>query len=178
MGLPAGNQAIWTPSPVQGPTGDPGKLTPILGLASDCSAQSDCRGAGGYSTRVRRPGELTGGGKRHSHPRVRENGAASVRPVKSSRQLPVTQHMGRNWLNAETVKSHEGVLCRPAHSSIDVCQKGTVRQRIGQGNTLCGMSPHPQGARLALGLVLQGNGIHYPVGQPLLGDSLPFCSPL
>ncbi len=42
---PKGNQAIRTPSPVQGLTGDPGELTPVLGLASDCSAQSDCRGA-------------------------------------------------------------------------------------------------------------------------------------
>ncbi len=33
MGSSAGNQAIWTPSPVQGLTGDPGKLTPMLGLA-------------------------------------------------------------------------------------------------------------------------------------------------
>ncbi len=47
MGLPEGNQAIRTPSRVQGLTGDPGELTPVLGLASDCSAQSDCRGAGG-----------------------------------------------------------------------------------------------------------------------------------
>ncbi len=41
---PKGNQAIRTPSPVQGLTGDPSELTPVLGLASDCSAQSDCRG--------------------------------------------------------------------------------------------------------------------------------------
>ncbi len=41
-------------------------------------------------------------------------------------------------------------------------------------HTPCGVSPHPHGARLALGLVRQGDGIHYPVGQPLLGDSLPF----
>ncbi len=33
---PKGNQAIRTPSPVQGLTGDPGELTPGLGLASDC----------------------------------------------------------------------------------------------------------------------------------------------
>ncbi len=33
---PKGNQAIRTPSPVQGLTGDPGELTPVLGLASDC----------------------------------------------------------------------------------------------------------------------------------------------
>ncbi len=36
---PKRNQAIRTPSPVQGLTGDPGELTPVLGLASDCSAQ-------------------------------------------------------------------------------------------------------------------------------------------
>ncbi len=105
---------------------------------------------------------------------MRGNGAASVTPASSSRQLPVTQHTGRNWLNAETVESQEGVWCRSARSSTDVCQRGAVRQRIGGGNTPCGMSPHPQGARLALGLVRQGDGIHYPVGQPLLGDSLPF----
>ncbi len=42
------------------------------------------------------------------------------------------------------------------------------------GKTLSGVSPHPQGARLALQLVRQGDGLHYPVGQPLFGDSLPF----
>ncbi len=36
MGLPKENQAIRTPSQVQGLTGDPGNLTPVLGLASDC----------------------------------------------------------------------------------------------------------------------------------------------
>ncbi len=78
--------------------------------------------------------------------------------------LPNTR--GRNWLNAETVKPCEGVRCCPARSSTDVCQRGAVRQCIGGGNT--------PGARLALRLVHQGDGIHYPVGQPLLGDSLPF----
>ncbi len=92
----------------------------------------------------------------------------------SSRPLPVTQHTGRNWLNAETVECCEGVRCRPARSSADVCQRGTVRQRMGGGNTPSGVSPHPQGARLALRLVRQGDGLHYPVGQPLFGDSLPF----
>ncbi len=105
---------------------------------------------------------------------MRGNGAASVTLASSSCHLPVTQHTGRNCLNAETVESHEGVRCRPARSSTDVCQRGAVRQSIGGGNTPCGVSPHPHGARLALGLVRQGDGIHYPVGQPLLGDSLPF----
>ncbi len=60
---PKGNQAIRTPSPVQGLTGDPGELTPVLGLASDCSAQSDCRGCLEDSTWVHHPGNWTGGEK-------------------------------------------------------------------------------------------------------------------
>ncbi len=47
------------------------------------------------------------------------------------------------------------------------------RQRIG-GVTPCWVSSHPQWARLALGLVRQGDGMNYPVGQSLLEDSLPF----
>ncbi len=108
-----------------------------------------------------------------SYPRVRGNGAASVTLASYSLSL-LTQHTGRNLLNAEIVESCEGVRCRPARSSADVCQRGTVRQRMGGGNTPGGVSPHPQGARLALGLVRQDDGLHYPVGQPLFGDSLPF----
>ncbi len=37
MGLPEGNKAIWTPSPVKGMTGD-------KGLVSDGSVQSECQG--------------------------------------------------------------------------------------------------------------------------------------
>ncbi len=70
-----------------------------------------------------------------------------------SRPLPFTQHVGRNRLNIETVESCEGVRCCPARSSTNVCQRG---------------------AGTGLGLVRQGDGLHYPVGQPLLGDSLPF----
>ncbi len=68
----------------------------------------------------------------------------------------------------------EGVGCHPARRSADVCQRGAVRQRMGGGNTPGGVSPHPQGARLALRLVCQGDVLHYPVGQPVFGDSLPF----
>ncbi len=66
---PKGYQAIRTPSPVQGLTGDPGELTPVLGLASDCSAESDCRGCLEDSTRVHRPGNWTGGEKGARIPR-------------------------------------------------------------------------------------------------------------
>ncbi len=107
---------------------------------------------------------------------MRGNCAASVTPASSSRPL-LTQHMGRNWLNAEILESCEGVWCRPARSSADVCQRGAVLQRMGGGNTPGGVSPHPQGSRLALRLVRQGDGLHYPVGQPLFGDSLPFLLP-
>ncbi len=107
---------------------------------------------------------------------LRSNVAASVTPASSSRPL-LTQYTGRNWLNAKIVESCEGVRCRPARSSADVCQRGTVRQRMGGGNTPGGVSPHPQGAWLALRLVRQGDGLHYPVGQPLFGDSLPFLLP-
>ncbi len=107
---------------------------------------------------------------------MRGNGAASVTPASSSRPL-LTQHTGRNWLNAEVVESCEGVRCRPARSSADVCQRGDVRQRMGGGNTPGGVSPHPQGAQLTLRLVRQGDGLHYPVGQPLFGDSLAFLLP-
>ncbi len=58
--------------------------------------------------------------------------------------------------------------------SLQLRQRGTMHQRIGGGNTPSGESPHSQGVRLALRLVRQCDGIHYPVGQPLLGDSLPF----
>ncbi len=82
--------------------------------------------------------------------------------------------MGRDWLNAETVESYEGVRCRPARSSADVRQRGAVSQRMGGGNITSGVSSDPQGAWLALRLVRQGDRLHYPVGQPLFGDSLPF----
>ncbi len=71
-------------------------------------------------------GQLNWGRKRRSYPRVRGNGAASVTPDSSSRLL-LTQYTGRNWLNAKIVESCEGVRCRPARSSVDVCQRGTVR---------------------------------------------------
>ncbi len=145
----------------------------------DCSAQSECRGCLEELHQGSPSGELCWRRKRRSYPWVRGNGAASMTPASSSRPLPVTQHTGRDWLNAETVESCEGDWCRPALSSADVRQRGTVLQRIGGGNTPSGVSPHPQGAWLALRLVRQGNGIHYPGGQPLFGDSLPFlqCCP-
>ncbi len=116
---PKGNQAIRTPSPVQGLTGDPGELTPVLGLVSVWLP-----GVLGGFYQGSPSGELNWERKRRSYPRVRGNGAASVTPASSSRPLPVTQHTGRNWIDAEIVESCEGVRCRPARSSGDVCQRG------------------------------------------------------
>ncbi len=151
MGLSERNQAILTPRPVQGLAGDPGVLTPVLGLASDCATQSDCRGCWRNSTRVRHPGNWTGGGKMRSHSRVRGNG------------------------KRDTGQLFPPITCYTTHG-----------KRLAQGRdckiwwmcsvspNTCGVSPHPRGARFALRLVSQGDGIHYPVGQSLLGDSLPF----
>ncbi len=109
---------------------------------------------------------------------MRGNSAANVTPASSSRPLLTQKNMGRNWLNTEIVESCEGVRCLPARSSADVCQRGAVRPCMGGGNTPSGVSPHTQGARLALRLVRQVPvGLHYPVGQPLFGDSLPFMLP-
>ncbi len=89
---PKGNQAIRTPSPVQGLTGDPDELTPVLGLASDCSAQSDCLGCLEDSTRVHHPGNWTGGEKGAHIPRW--GGMAQQawhRPVLPAHYLPNTR---------------------------------------------------------------------------------------
>ncbi len=43
-------------------------------------------------------------------------------------------------------------MCRPARSSADVCQRGTVRQCIGGGNTPCGVRPSPPGGTARLGI--------------------------
>ncbi len=173
---PEGNQAIRTSSPVQGLTGATGELTPVLGLASDCSAQSDCRGCLEDSTRVHCPGNWTGGEKRRSYPWVRGNGAASVTPASSSRPL-LTQHTGRNWLNAEIVKSCEGVRCRPACSSADVCQRGAVRQHMGGGNTPGGVSPHPRGHGSPCDSYTKATASNIQWANLCLETAFPFCPP-
>ncbi len=117
--------------------------------------------------------ELNWGRKKALVSRVRGNGAA-----RDTGQFfpPITCYPthGKKLAQRRCVESCKGVWCRPARSSADVCQRGAVRQCMGGGNTPSGVSPHSQGARLALRLVRQGDGLHYPVGQPLFGDSLSF----
>ncbi len=138
-------------------------------LVSDCSTQSDCGGCWRNSTRVRRLGNLLGEEKGTRIP-----GWGGMAPQAWHWPALPTTYLLPNTREETGSTQRRFSVCRPARSSADVCQRGAVCQCIGGGNTPCGVSPHPQGAQLALGLVLQGDGIHYPVGQPLLGDSLPF----
>ncbi len=80
----------------RGLTGELGELTPVLGLASDCSTQSDCRGCLEKLHQGSPSRELNWRRKRHSYPRVKGNGAACVTLASSSRPLPVIQHTERN----------------------------------------------------------------------------------
>ncbi len=149
-----------------------GHLAQYRGWPETAPSSLTAGGAGGTPPGFAIQGTELEEEKRHSHPRVRGNGTASMTPASSSRPLPVTQHTGRNWLNVETVESCEDVRCRPARSSADVRQRGAVHQCIGGGTTPSGVSPHSQGARLALRLVCQADGIHYPVGQPSISADL------
>ncbi len=49
-----------------------------------------------------------------------------------------------------------------------------MSQRPGERHTSYRVSSQPERARHTLCLISQGDGIHYPVGHPLLGDSIPF----
>ncbi len=62
--------------------------------------------------------------------------------------------------------------CCPARSSTTICQGGAMCQHTAGRNTSGRVSSQPEWTGHALSLVCQGDGIHYPVGPPLLGDSL------
>ncbi len=79
--------------------------------------------------------------------------------------------------------------CRPARSSAGVRRRGTVRQRMGGGNTPSGVSPHPPGgtARLEIGTVASSHAWRHPLSsgptsvwrQPFLSaDQTKSCSEL
>ncbi len=130
IGLPEGNQAIRTPSPVQGLTRDPGELTPVLAWRQ--TAPPSLPGVLEELHQGSPSGELNWRIKRRSYPQMRGNGAASVTPASSSCPLPVTQHTGRDWLNVETVESREGVRVAQRPALQIVCYRGVVHQRIGE----------------------------------------------
>ncbi len=171
---PKGIKAIRTPSRVQGLTGDPGELAQVLGLASDCSAQSWL------------PGVLE----------ELHQGSPSGELNWRRKQALLSPGEGEWRSKRDTGQFFPPLTCYPTHG------KKLAQRRDCRISRRCSVSPSPQlyrclperrrapthrrrqhsvwsepsphGARLALGLVCQGDGIHYPVGQPLLGDSLPF----
>ncbi len=70
---------------------------------------------------------------------------------------------------------------RPAAEGMEetnICQRGTMSQRPGGHHTSCRVSSQPEWAMHILCLISQGDGIHYPVGHPLLGEGIPLSAGL
>ncbi len=89
--------------------------------------------------------------------------------------LPVWgENTGGNRFHTKAIESSECVRGRPAHSSTNICQWGATSQRPGGRYTSRRVISQPERARHTLCLISQGDGIHYPVGHPLLGDGIPF----
>ncbi len=89
--------------------------------------------------------------------------------------LPVWgENTGGNRFHMKAIESSECVSCRPARSPTNIGQRGATSQRPGGRHTSCRVSSQPERARHTLCLISQGDGIHYPVGHPLLGDGIPF----
>ncbi len=82
------------------------------------------------------------------------------------------EYMREHSLYTKAIKPSKRVWCSPARSSTYICQRGALRQRPGGSNTPCRVCSQTKGAGYTLGLIRQDGGIHYPVGQPLLEDSL------
>ncbi len=119
----------------RGLTGDLGELTPVLGLASDLLRQSlTARGA--WRIPQGSPsGELNWGRKKA----LVSPGEGEWRSKRDTGQFfsPITYPNTREELaQPKIVESCEGVRCRPARSSADVCQRGTVRQRMEEATLL------------------------------------------
>ncbi len=89
--------------------------------------------------------------------------------------LPVWgENTGGNRFHTKAIESSECVRGRPARSPTIICQRGAMSQRPGGRHTSYRVRSQPERARHTLCLISQGDGIHYPVGHPLLGDGIPF----
>ncbi len=89
--------------------------------------------------------------------------------------LPIYgENTGGNRFHTKAIESSERVRGRPARSPTNICQRGATSQRPGGRHTSCRVSSQPERARHTLCLIIQDDGIHYPVGHPLLGDGIPF----
>ncbi len=84
------------------------------------------------------------------------------------------ENTGGNRFHTKAIESSECVRGRPARSPTNICQWGAMSQRPGGRHTSYRVSSQPERARDTLCLISQGDGIHYPVGHPLLGDGIPF----
>ncbi len=89
--------------------------------------------------------------------------------------LPVWgENTGGNRFHTKAIESTECVRGRPARSPTITCQRGTMSQRPGGRHTFYRVSSQPERAMHTLCLISQCDGIHYPVGHPLLGDGIHF----
>ncbi len=79
--------------------------------------------------------------------------------------------------HTKAIESSKRVRGRPTHSSTNICQRGATSQRPGRCNTSSRVGSQPERAGHTLCLISQSDGVHYPVGHPLLGDGIPFCRP-
>ncbi len=106
------------------------------------------------------------------------SGAVFSKPTRNrgpSVLLPVWgENTGGNRFHTKAIESSECVRGRPARSSTNICQWGAMSQRPGGRYTSRRVSSQTERARHTLCLISQGDGIHYPVGHPLLGDGIPF----
>ncbi len=84
------------------------------------------------------------------------------------------ENTGGNRFHMKAIESSECVRGRPARSPTNICQRGATSQRPGGRYTSHRVSSQTERARHTLSLISQGDGIHYPVGHPLLGDGIPF----
>ncbi len=99
----------------------------------------------------------------------------STRNRSPSVLLPVWgENTGGNRFHRKAIESSECVRGRPARSPTIICQRGAMSQHPGGRHTSYRVSSQPERARHTLCLISQGDGIHYPVGHPLLGDGISF----
>ncbi len=92
--------------------------------------------------------------------------------------LPIWgENTGGDRFHTKAIESSERVRGCPTRSSTVICQRGATSQRPGRWNTSSRVGSQPERAGHTLCLISQGDGVHYPVGHPLLGDGIPFCRP-
>ncbi len=125
-------------------------------------------------------------GTETSRRRTDELGYRLERPIHFECKLNEPMHIGMRLLHAAAADHSVSInrqqvqrifrflLRSRARSPTNICQRGATSQRLGGRYTSRRVSSQPERARHTLCLISQGDGIHYPVGHPLLGDGIPF----